>query len=78
MALQTTMKRGAGEMRDRGLQGVQTVVERQQRMFAKIHDDGFLFYQKNGRSGNGGPVRRSAVDSCFFQFATVFGLTPRD
>ncbi len=42
MAFQATMKRRAGELWDRGLQGVQAVVEWQQRMLAKRDDDGFL------------------------------------
>ncbi len=54
MALKTTMKRIAGELRDRGLQGVQAVVERQERVLAKRHYDGFLLDRQNRRSRNGG------------------------
>jgi hypothetical protein len=45
MAFQATMKRRASELRDGGLQGVQAVVERQQRVLAKPDDDGFLSKQ---------------------------------
>jgi len=48
------MKRRAGELRDRGLQGVQAVVEWQQRVLAKRDDDGFLLNRQNGRLGSGG------------------------
>jgi hypothetical protein len=53
MPFQTTMKRRAGELRDRGLQGVQTVVERQKRVLAKRDDDGVLFHRQNRRLRNG-------------------------
>src|SRR5487761_1590950 len=43
MAFQTTMQRGAGQLRHRCLESIQAVVERQQRVLAKRHDDGFLF-----------------------------------
>ena len=54
MALKTTMKRRAGELRDRGQQGVQAVVERQESVLAKRHYDGFLLDRQNHRSRNGG------------------------
>jgi hypothetical protein len=37
-------------MRDRCLQGVEAVVERQQRVPAKGNDDGFVLNRENGRS----------------------------
>lgn len=72
MAFQTTMKRRAGELRDRGLQSVQAVVKRQKRVLAKRHDDGFLFDRPNRGPGNGwtGP----AMDSRFFHLAAVLEL----
>src|ERR1700679_811079 len=44
MALKTTMKRRANELRDRSLQGMQAVIERQEGVLAKGDDDGFLFH----------------------------------
>jgi hypothetical protein len=54
MAFQTTMKRRACELRDRGLKSIEAVVERQKRVLAKRHDDGFLFDRQNRRPRNGG------------------------
>ena len=42
MALQAAMKGRARQMRDRGLQGIKAVVERQERMPAKGDDDRFV------------------------------------
>lgn len=52
MAFQTTMQGGAGQLRDRCLESIQAVVERQQRVPAKRHDDGFLFDRQHGGLGN--------------------------
>ena len=41
-------------MRNRSLECVEAIVERQKRVPAKLHDDGFLFHRQNLRSGNGG------------------------
>jgi len=61
VTFQTTMKRRAGELRDRGPQGIQAVVERQQCVPAKRDDDSFLFHRQNGRPGIGGT--RPAIGS---------------
>jgi hypothetical protein len=42
MALKAAMQGRTGELRDGWLQGVETVVQGQQRVFAKSHDDGLL------------------------------------
>jgi hypothetical protein len=42
MAFQTTMQRRASELRDRGLQNIETVIERQQSMPAEGNNDGLL------------------------------------
>lgn len=57
--LQTTVQRRAGQLRDRGLQGVEAIVERQQRMPAKGNDNSFLLKGKNGglRCRPGLPIR---------------------
>ena len=53
MTLQASVKRGAGELRNRRLESVEAVVQRQQRVLAKRHDDGLLLHRKNRRSRNG-------------------------
>jgi hypothetical protein len=47
MTFEATMQRGAGQLRNCGLQGVETVVERQERVLAKRHDDGLLLDRQN-------------------------------
>jgi hypothetical protein len=48
VALEAAVKSGAGELRDGGLQGVETVVEREQGVFAKGHRDRLLFGRQRG------------------------------
>jgi hypothetical protein len=43
VALQTPMKGRASELRNRGLECVEAIVQRQQRVLAKRNDDGLLF-----------------------------------
>jgi hypothetical protein len=78
MAFKTTMQRGSSQLGDRGLQGVEAVVERQERVLAKCDDDmmASCSTDKTVDFGTVGPVRRSAVESRFLHFATVFGLMP--
>jgi hypothetical protein len=42
MALQAAMQRRARQMRDRGLQGIKAIVERQQSMPSEGNDDGLF------------------------------------
>jgi hypothetical protein len=53
MTFQATVKRRAGELRDRGLKSVETVIQRQQRVLAKRNDDSFLLDRKDRGSRNG-------------------------
>ena len=53
VTLQAPVKRRAGELRDRGLKSIEAVVERQKRVLAKRHDDGFLFDRQDRGPGNG-------------------------
>src|SRR3981189_1889984 len=46
---------GASQLWNRGLQGVQTVIERQQSVLAKRNDDGLLLDGQDGGVGNGWP-----------------------
>src|SRR6202011_4367866 len=48
VALQAAVQRRAGQVGDRRLQGVETIVERQQRMPAKGDDDRFLLDRQHG------------------------------
>ena len=48
VTFQTPMQGRAGEMRDRSLECVEAIVERQKRVLAKRYDDGFLFDRQNG------------------------------
>jgi hypothetical protein len=42
MTFETTMQRGASQLGNRGLQGVETVVQRQERVPSERNDDGLL------------------------------------
>ena len=64
-------------MRDRRLQRIEAVVERQQRMPPEGDDDGLLLDRQNGGLRLlSGPVGRSATDVRFLHLATVFWLMP--
>jgi hypothetical protein len=52
MPFQATVQRGACQRWNRGLQGVQTVIERQERVLAKRDDDGLLLHRQYGGPGN--------------------------
>src|SRR3982751_214097 len=59
MTLQAAMQRRACQMLDRGLKSIKTIVQRQQRVSAKSHDDRFFLYRKNRgfwRPGSGWKV----------------------
>jgi len=58
------------------LQGIEAVVERQQRVPAECDNDGLVLKDSTVDLGSLGPVLRSAVECRFFHFATVFGLMP--
>jgi hypothetical protein len=73
MTLQTAMKGRAGELRNRSLECVEAIVQRQQRVLVESYEDVFLLNSQTVDLGMLGPIRRSAVDSRFFHLATVFG-----
>jgi hypothetical protein len=52
MPFQATVQRGASQLWNRGLQGVQTVIERQESVLAKRNDDGLLLDGQDGGLGN--------------------------
>src|SRR5258708_5683094 len=51
MPFQTAMQRRASELRDRGLQSVEAVIEGQQSMPAEGNDDRLLFHSQDGGAG---------------------------
>ena len=55
MALQTPVQRRPGQLRDRRLKRIETVVEGQQGLLAESDDDGLLLDGQNSRPGLGGP-----------------------
>ena len=59
-----------------GLQGIEAVVERQQRVLAEGDDDGLVLERQNRGLGSFGPVGRSATEVRRFHLATVFWLMP--
>ncbi len=59
VTLKAPVKGRAGELTDRSLESVQAVVQRQQRVLTKRHDDGLLFDGQNRRPGNG--VTRATI-----------------
>ena len=64
-------------MRDGRLEGVEAIVQRQQRVLSERHDDGLvLAMERTVDLGSRGPVSRSATEPRFCHFATVLGLMP--
>ncbi len=55
MALQASVQRRAGQVRDRGLQDIETVVRRQERVPPKGNDHCFLSLAEHGGTGLPGP-----------------------
>ena len=78
MPLQTTVQRRAGQLRDGRLQGIEAVVERQQRMPTKGNDNSFLLKGKNGglRCRPGLPVRNRGPLPPLGDGLRESGLTP--
>ena len=50
MALEAAVQRGAGQVRNRGLQRVQDIVQSQERVPTKGHGDGFLLGAEHRRN----------------------------
>ena len=63
-------------MRDGRLEGIEAIVQRQQRMLSEHHDDRLVLDGRTVDLGSRGPVGRSATEPRFFHFATVLGLMP--
>ena len=76
VALQTAMQRGSRQVRDRRLQRVETVIERQQRVPTERDDDASSSIDSTVDLAVFGPVGRSASEERCRHLATVFGLIP--
>ena len=63
-------------MGDRCLQGVEAIVERQERVAPEGDDDGLVCGGEHRGAGSVGPVRRSWTELRFLHLAIVLGLTP--
>ena len=74
--LQTTMQRRPGEMRDRGLQGIKTVIQREQRVRLKATMTASSSTVRIVDLGSFGPMGTSETAVRLFHLATVFGLIP--
>ena len=68
VALQAAVKRGAPQMGDRGLQGIEAVIKRQQRVAAKGHNGSLLLRREHGR------VRVLGSHRCVFDRSAVAPL----
>ena len=76
VALQTPVKRRAGQMRDGGLQGIEAVVGGSKACLRKATTTASSSADRTVDLGSLGPVRRSETDFRAFHLAMVFGLTP--
>ena len=76
VALEEPVQRGSREVRDRRLEGVETIIERQQRVSTKRHDQGFFVGESTVDRGTFGPIGRSSRLARLRHLATVFGLMP--
>lgn len=63
-------------MRDGWLQGVQAVIQRQQRVPPEGYNDRLFLDRQNRRLRSFGPVRKSSTEARAFDLATVLGLIP--
>lgn len=72
---QAPMQGRPRQVRDRRLQRIKAIVERQQRMPAEGGNDCLLF-DSTVEAGFFGPVGISATEVRFFHFDTVFWLMP--
>jgi hypothetical protein len=76
MALQAAMQRRPGQVRDRRLQGIEAVIQRQQRVAPERHDRASSASVRMVDRGSVGPVFRSSTVARLRHFATVLGLMP--
>jgi len=72
MPLQAAMQRRSAEVRDRRLQGVEAIVQRQQRVPPKATMMASSSIDRTVDLASLGPVARSETEARFFHLATVF------
>jgi hypothetical protein len=72
MALQAAMQGRSREMRDRGLEGIEAIVERQQLCLRKAIMIASSSVESTVDLASFGPVGRSVTVSRFFHLPTVF------
>ena len=73
VALQTAMQRRARQVRDRGLQAIEAVVQRQERMPPERDDDRLLLDRQHRGSGILRPVQTGDIaNTCAETSRTVF------
>tara|TARA_R110002124_G_scaffold133942_1_gene296435 strand:- start:5879 stop:6151 length:273 start_codon:yes stop_codon:yes gene_type:complete len=63
-------------MRDRRLQGIEAVVQRQQRVLAEIDDRSLFLGRQNRRAHHFGPIGASCTKERLRHLATVFWFNP--
>ena len=76
MPLQTPVKRRPRQVRDRGLQGVEAVAQRQERVPSEGDNHRLLGLGQDDGSGSVGPVFMSPTVARLRHFATVLGSIP--
>ncbi len=74
LALEATVESGTGEMWDGGLEGVETVVERQEGVFAKSDGDGFLGEREGGGAAHLWPHGEILDGGALFPFENGLGV----
>jgi hypothetical protein len=75
MPLQAAMQGGASQVRQRDRQGLQAIVQQEQRMLAKGNNKRSSSGVKIVEQGCFGPIGASCTCVRFFHFATVFGFS---
>ena len=73
MALVAAVQGGPGQVGDAVLQGIEAVIQRQQRMPATRDAHRFLCFRQHCGRGSFGPIGASCTYARRFHFATVFG-----
>src|SRR6476661_4163275 len=76
MPLEEAMQRGAGQARNRRLQGIEAIIEGQQGPLAKRDNQRFLGGRQDGRMGGLRPHRRVVDDLALLPLSDGFRVDP--
>jgi hypothetical protein len=76
VTLQAAVQPRPRQVRDRRLQGIEAIVQRQERMLAEGDDDGLVLDAQQVHFGCFVPVGKSETEVRFRHLATVFWLIP--